>query len=161
MKWTFQHVIRCVEILCALLVGCGTPEVIADEKPKTPDFTQRGDLEPRRLRNRPSVTLPAIGKLYADRVDTSKDGTVMVRGRVYLDVENQTSDTTQGWPRHAYADEVKWEPTTQTLELKGWPILEYRRMRIIPKEAGCRMTLSPGATRTEGPTSTLLKNLKE
>lgn len=158
MKWTFQNDFKCIGILCALLVGCGAPEVITDGKPKTPDSAKRGDLKPRRLRNRPSITLPKIGMLYADRVNTSADGTVVAKGRVYLDVENQTSDTTQGWPRHAYADEARWVPNTMTLVLTGWPTLEKPRLTSVAMHASTTVTLSPGSTRIVGLISTSIGN---
>ncbi len=62
-----------------------------------------------------------------------------------------------GWPRHGYAEEADWQSVGGTLELRGWPAVEYRAGRVVATDAATVFILSEGKMRTKGPSTTGLR----
>ena len=106
---------------------------------------------------REQVTISEGRTLYADNITKSEDGSFEASGRVYVDGGERPSDQLIGWPRYAYAGHARWRPATQTLELRGLPILEYRRGRVVSTSAESEIYVIGERISSKGPTESLIQ----
>lgn len=148
------------KMLCLLtglmLVGCASQSDIRPTPAAELNPLLRADLSSRRLTGREQVSLSVARTLYADAVKRLADGTVEASGRIYVDGGDRPSEQFLGWPRHLYASGARWTPSTKALELQGWPILEYRRGRIVATSADTTVTITGENLNIRGPTTSRL-----
>ena len=141
---------RCVILVpaCLIIAACASTQRIP-EPPSNPLL--RADLSARRLTGRQQIPLSFMRTLHADRVTKLANGTMVATGRVYVHGGERDGNQFFGWPRHLYASDARWTPSTQTLKLLGWPILEYPRARMIATSADTTVTFSGETITTRGP----------
>jgi hypothetical protein len=139
-----------------ILVGCAPPNDARQAPEAEPNPLLRADLSSRRLTGREQVSLSGGRKLYADTVTVLVDGTVEASGRIYVDGGERPIEQFLGWPRHSYASRARWMPSTKVLELQGWPVLEYRRGRIVATSADTSVSMTGENLSIRGPTASRL-----
>ncbi|GEP46452.1 hypothetical protein [Brevifollis gellanilyticus] len=144
-----------ISVLAGLMTtACSTKKPDSEPpsgKPSNPWL--EADLASWRVKGRREMPLGDVAMLYADRIIKHPDGTATATGHVYAEGLASPPDGKLGWPAHTYANGAEWVPGTQTLELKGWPVLEYRKSQVISARESTTMLISPGSLKIHGPSS--------
>jgi hypothetical protein len=136
-----------------ILAACASQRDDRQGPATQPNLLLRADLSSRRLTGREQVSLSSTRTLYADRLMRLADGTIKASGRIYVNGGDRPNEPFLGWPRHLYATSARWTSSTQHLELLGWPVLEYRRGRIVATSADTTVIISGESIKTRGPTA--------
>lgn len=138
-------------LACLIMAACTTPKPAPEPPARPANPLLEADLSSWRMEGKEQTSLPGGQTVQTNRLTKLADGSWTASGQVYVKGAEPLPGQDGEWPLHAYADEATWTASTQTLELRGWPVLEYHKRRHAAMSADTTITLAGGTARSNGP----------